>query len=135
MNEKEQMMEAIKRLQDERQNAFIDKLLDQVSNLAEKVKGASYKPTDHEYKTFIKIEKLILEAQKDYDAKSPVQNYIAQLLHKNGAISYGKTFGKAKKLEDLIEQAKNFELSEGEWIEIYENDPNHHAQVWSSRSK
>jgi hypothetical protein len=133
MNEKEQMMEAIKKLQDERQDTFIDKLLDQVSNLAEKVKGTSYKPTDHEYKTFVKIFNLIIEANKDYKAKSPVQNYIAQLLHKDGAISRGKTFGKAKKLEDLIEQAKNFELSEGEWIEIYEDDPNHHAQVWSSK--
>lgn len=59
MNEKEKLMEELKRLQDERQDTFIDTIYEKVAYLCEKANYKSYEPTVHEKEVFSQIVAII----------------------------------------------------------------------------
>lgn len=59
METKEQLMEEIRRLQDENQDKFIDELAERISYLCEKANRKSYEPTIHEKQVFSQIVAII----------------------------------------------------------------------------
>lgn len=59
METKEQLMEEIRRLQDENQDKFIDELAERISYLCEKANRKSYEPTVHEKQVFSQIVTII----------------------------------------------------------------------------
>ena len=59
METKEQLMEEIRKLQDENQDRFIDELLEKVSYLCEKANYKSYQPTVHEKEAFSRIVAIV----------------------------------------------------------------------------
>ena len=54
----------MRKLQEETQNDYIDKLLDMVENLCEKANNVNYKPTEYERHTFGKISTIITNMSK-----------------------------------------------------------------------
>ena len=54
----------MRKLQEEAQNDYIDKLLDIVENLCEKAKNINYETTEYERQTFGKIVNIITNMSK-----------------------------------------------------------------------
>ena len=59
MNEKEKLMEEMRKLRDENQNNFIDALHEKVAYLCEKANCKSYEPTVYEKQVFSQIVTII----------------------------------------------------------------------------
>lgn len=57
-------MEELKKLADERQNDFINRIFDDISHLQEKSFKSEYKPTDYERQQFAEIYKIIVGMNK-----------------------------------------------------------------------
>lgn len=56
---KEEIQEMMRKIKENDQDKFIDKLLDQVSNLCEKANRKSYEPTTHEREAFSQIVAIV----------------------------------------------------------------------------
>ena len=56
---KEELAKKLKENQDKAQNEFIDKLLEMVEYLCEKANRKDYVPTEHEFRTFGLIVRII----------------------------------------------------------------------------
>ena len=62
--EMKDLQEEMRKLQEEAQNEYIDKLLDIVENLCEKANKNNYEPTEHEREMFGKIVTIITNMSK-----------------------------------------------------------------------
>lgn len=60
----EELKQVQKKLQEERQNEFIDKLVDMVECLLEKANKKDYEPTEHERNQFRKIHTIITDMNR-----------------------------------------------------------------------
>ena len=56
---KEELARKIKESQDKAQDDFIDKLLESVEHLCEKANRQDYQPTEHEFRTFGLIVRIV----------------------------------------------------------------------------